>query len=341
MNLKTQSFVSIAEIPGFRCGQAPNDAALTGCTVVIAEDGAVGGIDQRGGAPGTRETDLLRPLHMVQKVHAVLLTGGSAFGLNAASGVMQYLEEQKIGFNTGAARVPIVPAAVLYDLAVGDANIRPDHAMGYEACCNATNQPPQQGNFGAGCGATVGKIFGMAGAMKSGIGEAALEISPGIFVGAIVAVNTFGDVLDPDNGGILAGARPVEKAVFHLGGKEKFADTLDTMRTFTGKTIMKFASSQNTTIGVVMTNARCTKEEANKVAQMAQNGLALTLSPAHTMLDGDTLFSMATGKKNMDVNVIGGYAPYVVAQAILNAVRAANPVEQLPSHNSYRTERNS
>ena len=339
MNLKTEEFVSVAEIPGFRIGQAQNDTALTGCTVVITEDGAVGGVDQRGGAPGTRETDLLRPMHMVEKVHAVLLTGGSAFGLNAASGVMQYLEEHKMGYNTGAARVPIVPAAVLYDLAVGDAGIRPDHQMGYEACGNATNQTPQQGNFGAGCGATVGKIFGMASAMKSGIGEAALEISPGIYVGAIVAVNTFGDVIDPQDSEIIAGARPVQKAGFNLGGKEKFADTLNTMRTFTGKTILKFAASQNTTIGVVMTNARCTKEEANKVAQMAQNGLALTLRPAHTMLDGDTIFTMATGKKSMDVNVIGGFAPYVVAQAILNAINAASPAAGLPSHNSYVAER--
>jgi L-aminopeptidase/D-esterase-like protein len=318
-------------VPGFRIGHAQNMDALTGCTVIIAEDGAIGGVDQRGGSPGTRETDLLRPMHMVEKVNAVLVTGGSAFGLNAAAGVMQYLEERKLGFDTGVARVPIVPAAVLFDLAIGDSGIRPDNAMGYQACQNAVAGPPAQGNAGAGCGATVGKIFGMAGAMKSGIGYAAVEITPGVFVGAVVAVNSFGDVVNYHNGEIIAGARPVKKAGITLGGKETFANTLDVMRTMTGKAIMKFATSQNTTIGAVLTNARLSKEEANKVAQMAQNGFALALRPAHTMLDGDTLFTMASGKKAVDVNIIGSFAPLAVAQAIINAVKFADSAGGLPA----------
>ncbi|MEN6522094.1 MAG: P1 family peptidase [Anaerolineaceae bacterium] len=332
MKWDVNQFCDIAKIPGIRIGQEQDTDALTGCTVIIAADGAVGGVDQRGGSPGTRETDLLRPMHMVEHIHAVLLTGGSAFGLDAAAGVMKYLEENKIGFNTGVVPVPIVPAAVLFDLAIGDAFIRPDLQMGYQACVNASLESPKQGNFGAGCGATVGKIFGMLSAMKSGIGHAALEISSGIFIGAIVAVNAFGDVIDPSSGDILAGARPVQKGPLQLGGKEKFANTLDVLRSFTGQTIMKFASSQNTTIGAIVTNARLTKEEANKVAQMGQNGLALTINPAHTMMDGDTLFTMATGKRKADVNIIGAFAPMVVAQAIINAVTNAEPVAGLPSY---------
>jgi L-aminopeptidase/D-esterase-like protein len=332
MKWDNSQFCDISNISGIRIGQEQNIDALTGCTVIIAEDGAVGGVDQRGGSPGTRETDLLRPMHMVENIHAVLLTGGSAFGLNAAAGVMKYLEENKIGFHTGIVPVPIVPAAVLFDLAIGDPSIRPDLDMGYRVCVTASSESPKQGNYGAGCGATVGKIFGMLSAMKSGIGHATLEISSGVFIGAVVAVNAFGDVIDPSSGNILAGARPVQKGPIQLGGKEKFANTLDVLRTFTGQTIMKFASSQNTTIGAVITNARLTKEEANKVAQMGQNGLALTINPAHTMMDGDTLFVMSTGKKKIDVNIIGAFAPVVVAQAIINAVTFASPVAGLPSY---------
>jgi L-aminopeptidase/D-esterase-like protein len=206
--------------------------------------------------------------------------------------------------------------------------------MGYEACSNAIKGKPDQGNFGAGCGATVGKIFGMAGAMKSGIGHAAMEVTPGVFIGAVVAVNTFGDVVDYQSGEIIAGARPVTKAGITIGGKEKFANTLEVMRSMTGKAIMKFASSQNTTIGVVLTNARLSKEETNKLAQMAQNGLALALRPAHTMLDGDTIFALAAGNKAIDVNILGSFAPMVVAQAIDNAVRFAEPAGSLPAINS-------
>ncbi len=198
---------SITDVPGIRVGHAQNEAAGTGCTVILCEKGAVGGVDQRGGAPGTRETDVLNPVNLVDVVHAVVLAGGSAFGLNAVSGVMRYLEEKKIGFNTGVARVPIVPAAVLFDLAVGDAKIRPDDAMGYQACLNASHETVKQGNVGAGTGASVGKLFGMARAMKAGIGTASITLPGGVVVGAIIAVNAFGDVIDPENNQILAGTR--------------------------------------------------------------------------------------------------------------------------------------
>ena len=190
---------SITDVSGIIVGQVENQDALTGCTVVICKDGAVGGVSQRGGAPGTRETDLLRPMHMVQKVHAIMLAGGSAYGLDAASGAMQYLEEQKIGFNTGAAIVPIVPSAILFDLALGDANVRPDKLMGYKACQAASSEKPNEGNYGAGTGATIGKVMGMGQAMKSGIGTSSREIAPGLFIGALVAVNAFGDVIDYHN----------------------------------------------------------------------------------------------------------------------------------------------
>ncbi len=326
---------AITDIPGIRVGHADNQAAMTGCTVILCEDGAVGGVDQRGGAPGTRETDLLRPMHMVEQVHAIMLAGGSAFGLDAAGGAMRYLEEKGVGVNTGAARVPIVPSAILFDLAVGDPKVRPDAQMGYQACLNASGEPPANGSVGAGTGATVGKILGPGQAMRSGIGTASIEISNGVIVAAIVAVNAMGDVVDPETNQIVAGARPIKKGPVKIGGSEKFADTLQVMRSFVGRTVMGFAARQNTTIGVVATNARLSKEEANKLAQMAQNGLALTIRPAHTMLDGDTIFALATGKARMDVNIIGAFAPLVVAQAILQAVRSAAPAEGLPAASSY------
>jgi L-aminopeptidase/D-esterase-like protein len=274
-------------------------------------------------------------MHMVEKVHAILLAGGSAFGLDAARGVMRYHEERKIGFNTGVARVPIVPAAILFDLAIGRSDIRPTAEMGYQACQNATNQPPQQGNFGAGTGATVGKIFGMGQAMKSGIGTCSIDLGGGLIVAAIVAINAFGDVVDPKTRKIIAGARTLHKGPIKLGSEDQFVDTLETMKSFVGKTVVHLASSQNTVIGVVATNAILTKEETNKVAQMAHNGLALTILPAHTMMDGDTLFVMATGKHKADVNLIGAYATEAVAQSIQNGVLAADPIPGYPSAHSF------
>ncbi|MDO9129436.1 MAG: P1 family peptidase [Anaerolineales bacterium] len=322
---------SITDVPGLRVGHAQDDEALTGCTVILCEKGAVAGVDQRGGAPGTRETDLLNPVNAVEKVHAVLLAGGSAFGLDAASGVMRYLEEKGIGFNTGVARVPIVPAAILYDLAIGRADRRPDLEMGYRAAASASASPPAEGNAGAGTGASVGKIFGMAGAMKSGLGTASMEIGGGIIVGVIVAVNAFGDVIDPQTGKILAGARSTKLGPIQFGSADYFADTLAVMKTLAGRTILKLAMSRNTVIGVVATNAKFTKTEATKMAQMAQDGLARTIRPAHTMLDGDTIFALATGQKKADVSIVGAFAAEVFAQAILRAVREAKPAGGLPA----------
>ena len=299
---------TITAVPDIRVGHAQNDEALTGCTVILCEAGAVGGVDQRGGAPGTRETDLLRPMHRVEQVHGVLLTGGSAFGLDATGGVMRYLEERGIGFDVGVARVPIVPAAVIFDLAIGRADMRPDAAMAYQACLNATTDPVTEGSVGAGTGATVGKILGMPNATKSGVGSACVEIADGLFVGAIAVVNALGDVINPRTGEIIAGAR----------SEDGFADTLKVMRNFQA---MASASTSNTVIGVVATNAKLSKEEANKVAQMAHDGLARAVRPAHTMYDGDTIFALSTGDLTADVNLIGAFAAEVFAEAIVRGVR--------------------
>jgi len=322
---------SITDVPGISVGHAQDEAALTGCTVILCEAGAVGGVDQRGGAPGTRETDLLRPLHLVEQVHAVLLAGGSAFGLDAAAGVMRYLEERGVGFETGVARVPIVPAAILFDLALGSADVRPDAAMGYQACQAASSRPSAEGNVGAGCGASVGKILGLGQAMKSGVGSASLEVAPGLIVGALVAVNALGDVIDPDTGRILAGARSPAAANLTPGEAGYFADTLSALRLLFGGGAGFAPQGQNTTIGVVATNARLTKEGANLVAQMAQDGLARALRPAHTLWDGDTLFTLATGEVAADVNLVGAFAASVVAQAIVRAVQMAQPAGGLPA----------
>jgi L-aminopeptidase/D-esterase-like protein len=307
---------AITDVPGIRVGHATNAEAMTGCTVVLCpEEGAVGGVDQRGGSPGTRETDLLRPMHAVQRAHAILLSGGSAFGLDAATGVVRWLEEQGIGFDTRVARVPIVPAAILFDLDVGRADVRPDAAMGYAACEAATDGAVAEGSVGAGTGCRVGAILGRDRASRSGVGTASVSLGGGLIVGALVAVNAFGDVVDPATGEILAGARAL------TGGG--YAGTLATMKGLVGKTILRFAGGSNTVIGVLVTNARLSKEEANKAAQMAQDGVARAVRPAHTMFDGDTLFALATGQKRADVNLVGAYGAEMVAQAIVRAVRAA------------------
>lgn len=312
---------TITAVPGIRVGHATDLQGLTGCTVLLCENGAVGGVDQRGGAPGTRETDLLRPMHLVQQAHAVLLTGGSAFGLAAADGVMCYLEARGVGIDVGVAHVPIVPATVLFDLDLGDPSARPDAAMGYAACEAATDGPVAQGNVGAGTGASLGKALGAKRAMKSGLGSVALDLGGGLVLGALIAVNPFGDVVDPETGAILAGTR-------RLRGDAP-AGTLATMKSMLGKLALRFAS--NTVIGVVATNAQLTKEEANKVAQMAQDGIARAVRPAHTMFDGDTLFALSTGDKRGDVNLVGAYAAEAVAQAIVQAVKAAEGIAGLPA----------
>jgi L-aminopeptidase/D-esterase-like protein len=280
--------------------------------VVICEAGATAGVDVRGGAPGTRETDLLDPVNLVQKVHAILLAGGSAFGLDAAAGVMQYLEERKIGFDVRVTRVPIVCGAVLFDLMVGDHRVRPDREMGYRACLDAGTTPLRQGSVGAGTGASVGKILGMERAMKSGLGSYALQVE-GLQVGAMVAVNCLGDVVDPLTGEKLAG--PI-----NADGRT-LADTEEIMiRSFSEK---KDLFSGNTTIGVVATNAALTKSQAAKLASMAQNGYARTMRPAHSMVDGDAIFTLATGSVEADLSVVGLLAARVMERAVIAAVKSA------------------
>jgi L-aminopeptidase/D-esterase-like protein len=322
---------TITDVPGILVGHAQDETALTGCTVILCEKGAVGGVDQRGGAPGTREVDALHPMHLVTKVHGVALAGGSAFGLEAATGVMRYLEERGVGFDTRVVKVPIVPAAILFDLGIGRSDIRPDAAMGYLACQNASSDPPTEGNIGAGTGATVGKILGVGQCMKSGIGTASIEIGAGVIVGAIAAVNAFGDVIDPSTGQIIAGARSKDVGPLHIGAPGYFADTLQVMQTLIGRTALGFGSRGNTVIGVVASNAKFDKEATNKVAQMAHDGLARTIRPAHTMLDGDTIFALATGEHTADVNIVGAFAAEVFAQAILRAVRLSKPVAGIPA----------
>jgi len=293
--------------------------------VVLAEEGATGGVDVRGGAPGTRETDLLRPLNLVQQAHAVVLSGGSAYGLDAASGVMRWLEEHGIGFNVGVGVVPIVPAAVLFDLTIGSATVRPDADSGYAACQAASAGPVAEGSVGAGTGATVGKLLGPKFATKSGLGTASTKIGKGIVVGALVAVNAFGDVVDPSTGKIIAGTRkPV------VGG---FLNTAEGLKGDLAQTILAFA---NTTIAVVATNTALSKEQANKVAQMAHDGLAMSIRPVHTMFDGDTVFCLATGKPDKKptdastVSVIGAVAAQVLAQAVVRAVQQADGLDGVP-----------
>jgi L-aminopeptidase/D-esterase-like protein len=321
---------AITDVRGIEVGHAQNDEALTGCTVILCRKGAIAGVDVRGGAPGTRETDLLDPVNLVEKVHAISLAGGSAFGLDAASGVMKYLEENKIGFNTGVARVPIVPSAILFDLSVGLADVRPDSAMGYQAAASASSAPPAEGNVGAGTGASVGKMFGANLSMKSGEGTASMDIGGGVVVGALVAVNAWGDVVDPNSNEIIAGLRSGKIGPVRVGGKDYFANTLTMMKKPAGRTLMKFVTRTNTVIGIVATNAKLTQAQATKVAQMTQDGIARTIRPAHTMLDGDTIFALSTGSRKADVTSVGSFAAEVMAQAILRAVKMAGAAGGLP-----------
>jgi L-aminopeptidase/D-esterase-like protein len=319
---RAQSARFITDVAGIKVGHFTDTRGPTGCTVVLTEEGAVAGVDVRGAAPGTRETDLLDPINTVQTVHAIMLSGGSAFGLATADGAMRYLEEHGIGFDMRVARVPIVPAAILFDLGVGDAKIRPDAEAGYKACKAATATAPAEGNVGAGTGATVGKLFGMARAMKSGIGTSAIKLE-GITVGAIVAVNAIGDVFDPATGKIIAGARTKD-------GKSLVNSMAAILR---GEALPPALDGTATTIGVVATDVVLTKAQASKVAQMAHDGLARTINPVHTAYDGDTIFALATGKSSKPANVtlIGALAAEAMAQAVVRAVRAARGIAGLPS----------
>jgi L-aminopeptidase/D-esterase-like protein len=305
--------IAVTAIPGFSLGNAHDLAAATGCTVILCPAGAVAGVDVRGGAPGTRETDLLRPENYVEKIHAVLLAGGSAFGLDAAAGVMAWLEERGAGFDVGVARVPIVAAAVLFDLPCGSPAVRPDKAMGYAACRAAETGGFAEGSVGAGCGATVGKFFGLDHAMKGGLGACGLKAG-GLIVAAVVAVNCLGDVVDPENGAIVAGAYRENPFAF-LGTEQGMIDRYD-------RTGNLFAG--NTTIGAVLTNAALTKAQAAKIASMTHNGYARTMRPAHTMVDGDTVFCLAAGPVAADVSVVGLLAARAMERAVLRAVRRAS-----------------
>lgn len=299
---------SICDVEGIEVGHAANERARTGCTVVLCRAGAVGGVDVRGGAPGTRETDLLRPGHLVERVHAILLSGGSAFGLDAAGGVMRWLEENGVGLDVGVAHVPIVPGAVIFDLGVGDPSVRPDAQMGYDACAKASAANARQGAVGAGCGATVGKLLGPAYAMDSGLGTAGVRLPGGVMVGALMVVNALGDVIDPAEQTVIAGTKSPEG--------RGFADSTALIKAAPPKAM----AGTNTTIGVVATNARLTGAQVNRLASAAHNGLALTIRPCHTMLDGDTVFALSAGTVEAEFNAVMQAAVEATAMAVQNAV---------------------
>lgn len=318
---------SITAISGIRVGHATNLDAATGCTVILCPPNTVGGVDQRGGSPGTRETDLLRPMQQVQHINAILLSGGSAYGLAAADGVMRYLEEHKIGFSVGEnILVPIVPSAIIFDLAIGRHDIRPDAAMGYHACERATTEPVLSGTLGAGTGARVGAMFGNALASKGGIGSAAKYLGGGLIVAALAVVNAIGDVYE-ETGEILAGLRSPTNP-------NTFKGVLNIMEELT----QQAPNGENTVIGVVITNAKLNKEQTNKIAQMAHDGLARAVRPAHTMYDGDTIFALATGEVEADVNLVGAFAAEVFAQAIRDGVRSATTLAGVRAWNDSANE---
>lgn len=313
---------SMTDVPGIQIGHYTNITAATGCTVILCPEGTTAGVDVRGGAPGTRDVALLHPICTIEEVHAVLLSGGSAFGLAAADGVMQWLEENNIGFETTVAKIPIVPSAILFDLAIGSSQIRPTGADGYAACQNASSRPVAEGTVGAGTGATVGKINGPSLATKSGIGTSSLVLENGLIIGAIVAVNAIGDVIDPNTQKIIAGTRS--------DSSNQFADSMSVIRQRAAM-VGPGPGSQNTTIGAIATNARLTKAEATKVAQMAHDGLARTIRPIHTAFDGDTIFTLATNGMPGDVSQIGAIAAEVMTQAVLRAVQTAESVHAIPA----------
>jgi L-aminopeptidase/D-esterase-like protein len=306
---------SIAAVTGIAVGHFTDTRRPTGCTVVLCPGGAVAGVDVRGAAPGTRETDLLSPMNAVETVHAVLLAGGSAFGLDAAGGVMRWLEERGIGVEVGPVRVPIVPAAILFDLWVGDPTIRPDADAGYAACRAASGAAPAEGSVGAGAGASVGKLFGIERAMKGGIGSASVTVD-GITVAALIAVNAIGDVVDRHSGAVVAGARSEDGGALHGTMAALLRGEVPSQLLMVGGA---------TTIGVIATDAVLTKAQAGKLAQMAHDGLARSIDPVHTLTDGDTLFALATGAsgRTAHVTLLGALAAEVTARAVLRGVTQA------------------
>jgi len=317
----------LTDVPGIKVGHFTRTERPTGCTVILTEAGAVAGVDVRGSAPGTIETDLLSPVNLVEQVNAVFLSGGSAFGLDVATGVRQYLFEKRIGYPTRAANVPIVPGAILYDLNVGDKpEIWPTADCGYRASQSASDGPVAEGNVGAGAGATIGKSGGGGGPMKGGMGTASITLADGLVVAALVAVNAVGDVVDPATGKVVAGVRSAD-------GKG-LADSRKILR---GGRPVDAQPGQNTTIGVVATNARLTKVQATKVAQMAHDGLARAIYPAHTMGDGDTIFALATGAiAGADVSRVGALGAEMIAEAVVRAAREATGIPGYPAARDLR-----
>ncbi|MBN8048843.1 P1 family peptidase [Paraclostridium bifermentans] len=313
-------FNNILDVKGIKVGQVEDKEGLTGCTVIICEDGGVCGVDVRGSAPGTRETDLLDPINMVQKVHAIVLSGGSAFGLESTCGVSRYLEEKGIGFDVGVAKVPIVTGAVLFDLGVGNPKCRPNIEMGYKACQIANNIELKQGNYGAGCGATVGKIRGSEFCTKGGIGSYSIKLDNGLVVSAIIAVNAFGDVYE--NGQVIAGVLNDDK--------NDFLNTYDLMKKGVNKGGFNI---DNTTIGAVVTNAKLSKAECKKISQMAHNGFAKSIFPIHTPHDGDTIFTLATGEVETDITLLGSIASEVVEKSVISAIKNASKTNDILSYN--------
>jgi L-aminopeptidase/D-esterase-like protein len=305
---------SICDVPGVLVGHAQNDVAKTGCTVVIPEHGAVAGVDIRGSAPGTREVDTLRPVRLVTRIHAILLTGGSAFGLDAAGGVMTYLEEKDVGHDVGVTRVPIVPNAVIFDLDEGASGIRPDKEMGYAAAAAAASQFPGFGRKGAGRGATVGKLLGHRHGMKGGIGSASTRIND-IWIGALVVVNALGDIVDSASHQVIAGAVDPETGAF-----------IDSVQFLRDHPVQPFQTGTNTTLAVVATDAELSKDDVTKLAQMAQDGLSRTIRPAHTPFDGDLVFGLSAGHQSnvAGVMTIGAIAAELVSESIVRAVTSAD-----------------
>jgi L-aminopeptidase/D-esterase-like protein len=309
----------LTDIPGILVGHVADFDAITGCTAILCEQGATGGVDIRGSASGTQETPTLDPLHVDPTAHGILLAGGSAFGLEAASGVRRYLERRGAGVQTPAGRIPIVPAAILYDLGIGKPGVRPNLAMGEAAAAAAHSGPVEEGCVGAGTGATVGKALGMSHAMKSGIGSYTVSLPGGVLVSALVAVNAFGDVRDPATGKIVAGARKTPSS-------REFANTEEVMRNRPPEGLVRV----NTTLSVVATNARLSKVETTKLAQFAGLGLARAIYPVNTMLDGDTTFALSIGDRRADINVLGSAAAEAVVESILRAVRLAKTLGGIP-----------
>lgn len=307
---------SICDVPSILVGHAQNDDAKTGCTAIIPEHGAVGGIDVRGSAPGTREIETLKPVRLVPQIHALLLTGGSAFGLDASGGVQQFLEERDIGYDVGVTKVPIVPSAVIFDLREGDPKVRPDKEMGYLAASQASDSAPAEGRVGAGRGATVGKILGHENGMKGGIGTCSDKVGE-VTIGALAVVNALGDVVSPTTGGVIAGARDRETGTF--ANCERYLKEHPGLPFPPG--------NSNTTLGVIATDAKLNKEDCIKIAEMAQDGLSRAIRPAHTPFDGDLVFCLSVGQKEGSVMTLGSVAANLMTEAIVRAVTIANDLK--------------